>query len=94
MKLKIKVTQNDINHGRRKDCNRCPIARAVKRAVTKSKVKCLLTKIAVRLEEVILLDSWGSVDHRGYLPSRAQRFIIKFDDAKDTKPFNFILNLT
>jgi hypothetical protein len=31
MKLTIDVTADDIEHGKRRDCNNCPVARAIQR---------------------------------------------------------------
>jgi len=76
--MKIHVTQEDIDNGKRGDAYGCPIALALHRSF-KRKWSVGLTCAKNTNGKVI------------EIPRSAQRFIRTFDNRKPAKPFNFIL---
>lgn len=78
--LKIKVTGEDIEKGRPRNGERCPIARAAKR---------VLKKVSSVSEHNIIFHH--TTDNAGdcQLPRAANRFVNRFDDDKTVKPFTF-----
>lgn len=89
MKLKIDVTQNDIEAGGMFNSEDCPVSRAIKRA---------LAKIG-RPEKAVCTASFGSyIDKQPImLPLSAKMFILKYDAGHITLPFynrNTRLNAT
>lgn len=77
--LKVRVTRDDIRNGRKNDCARCPVARAVRRLG--------YAKIAVCPSE-ILVNRPTQQTFRN--PQKARRFINAFDAGKPVKPFTFM----
>ena len=78
--MKITVTKEDIQKGRRGDPFLCPVARAIKR-------RCKLTG-----RKVVVGNSLASVLSRTLdIPKKAQKFINNFDDKRPVKPFSFNL---
>jgi len=78
--MKITVTKEDIQKGRRENPWFCPIARAIKR-------QCKLTRSTVSVGE-----RTATVNHKILnIPKSAQSFIDKFDNKKSVKPFSFYL---
>jgi hypothetical protein len=89
----INVTKEDIRLGRRNNCERCPIARAIKRVFRLKKIK---------FENVQVFNAyarWWSGDKfmQRRLPAKCDKFIDKFDDTFDkkpmVKPFKFRIGL-
>jgi hypothetical protein len=76
MKIKIEVTQDDIDQGCRWSANHCPIARAVAQRFHSTQVGVNRTWIRV-----------GSITFK--TPLRAVRFIKRFDGKNLVKPFKF-----
>lgn len=82
--VKIKVTETDIAKGRKKQCKRCPIALAARRAGV------------IRPE----VDPWtmSARSKRGHdagwffcsLPKKARHFVERFDDGLEVKPISFV----
>jgi len=80
-KVKISVTQEHINYGRRGSCHDCPIALAVCAALRAGRVRV----------------TPGFIDYKRYLdiplPAEAQLFITRFDAEVSVKPFEFELEI-
>lgn len=81
--MRIEVTQEDINNGRRKSCNACPVALAVKRATQAREVSIH--------EQVGYFAASSFVTHMDVfdLPSEAIEFIDNFDYGNSVRPFAF-----
>lgn len=79
VRIEVHVTADDIAHGRRSDCTRCPVALAVGRAMGEP---CNVTAYSIYTESRIALT-----------PPAAARFIEAFDDLVDVKPFSFCVNM-
>ena len=77
MKIKVEVTQEDINNGVRQDGDNCPIACALKRLVKSPEV-----------EDDIEFDLDG-IRYVARIPDKASEFISKFDNAVNVLPFSF-----
>ena len=79
--MKVEVTQEDINRGMPKVCDRCPIALAMRRA------GCAFVYVEPHRVDWrrrgILSGKYSS------LPSEATRFIMAFDNAEPVQPFTF-----
>ncbi len=90
MKLNVNVTQCDIDHGCIGDGSRCPIARALIRALTDRGFRWVGMAVGT---STIRLDALG----RGmiYVPSTTQLadFIGKFDHKLMVSPFSFELDI-
>lgn len=84
-RVKISVTQDDINSGVRNACLDCPIALAIKRAGHIAKVGSEVVYLPPNVRRAFRPTS---------LPRSAQRFIRRFDQAKPVEPFNFFLEMT
>jgi hypothetical protein len=81
-KIKIEVTRQDIDKGEKGSCDNCAVARAVNRHI----------------------DGLGGVESDGTIwyynegiheiptSKKVARFIDRFDEGKDVKPFTFTLN--
>lgn len=79
--MRIQVTQDDIDKGIPKDCNACPVARAVRRA---------LNADAVSAAARIRVQKGSKRIH--YKPSlRVFKFYRQFDGGYFVKPFTFEL---
>lgn len=75
--MKIEVTQEDIDHGIKGDCDLCPIARAVHRHIPTARVGITV----IRLNRM----SFSCID----LPEEARNFIHLFDHGMKVIPFEF-----
>lgn len=84
--MRVKVTQEHINRGLRRDCNKCPIALAI---INRKNISY------VRVEETIVyvarLSKVNKINRSLYLlPSEAIKFIKTFDSGSEVvKPFSF-----
>lgn len=88
--MKIDVTQQWIDLGIQSDCNSCPIALAVRVALSHDGVPI---EISVA-EKDILVKEFGSASVIYDLPDEAKRFINLFDSVLNRsllKPFSFEL---
>lgn len=81
----IDVLQKDIDYGVRKACMNCPISRAIARAVDSFHV--VVTPVIVRIYKKELIQK------RYSLPSKAQDFVLDFDNGRAVKPFTFELDI-
>ena len=80
MKIKISVTQEDIDNGWRRSCNCCPIALATRR-VSGWKAPCVGNSLL-----------WDDGDPHSYmleLPMVALDFINRYDVGDAVTPFEF-----
>ena len=76
----ITVTADDIKRGNRQDCFECPVARAVRRAMSKSAWVGYFTM------------GWDGSKARK-LPKKVASFVSRFDSGKPVKPFSFEIDL-
>lgn len=81
--MKVSVTQDDIDHGERHCCERCPVARAIRRVIGDMPV------VEVERDNVTIgpLGGWTYAT----LPTRATKFIDRFDVGLKVAPFTFEL---
>lgn len=81
--MKIQVTQDDIDHGKKRSCSGCPIGRAIARATGKD---CLVGQSSVKLGK-----TWFRTPEERWLvlPDIASMFIRRFDDGEKVEPFEF-----
>lgn len=86
--MKVNVTQEDINNGKRQDCQECPIALAIKRACTGSiKVWAKPLRCMIVTESV----TFGTVIKRYDTPEAATVFMSDFDKNLSVQPIEFYL---
>lgn len=84
MTVQVDVTADDIAHGVRKDCDHCPIARAITRALPGYTVEVSRTyAFACKGQEPGLYAD---------LPGQATKFISQFDAERAVKPLSFELD--
>lgn len=81
----IDVTQEDIDHGECGRCYRCPVARAIKRAIG------ILVEVGDRYVAIFDKDRDSIIDYA--LPDVAVDFIAAFDAGAPVSPFSFPLTL-
>ncbi len=74
--IEVKVTQEDIDHGKRKNDQECPIALALDR-------RCPEYEVFVGYEFI------KSEEKQYFTTTRALRFILRFDDGLEVKPSTF-----
>ena len=80
MRLKIHVTQEDINLGEPKKCDNCPVYRAVNRVAKVRSVGYMMTTFGTD-PEIVFID----------MPKSALDFIEAFDRNKPVVPFSFYM---
>lgn len=106
--MRIEVTADDIRHGERRECERCPIARAVQRATNDGAWSVCETSTS-RLpgfsgdpDDVHNVYVVGKQERGGYdvdpdsairLPREVSRFIDAFDSGHDVEPFSFEIEM-
>ena len=81
--MQIRVTQEDIDKGKRNSLRRCPVALALKRACGRI-VEVGSTMVYSRNEDRAWLIS---------LPEKAEDFVKLFDIGEPVEPFTFDLPL-
>lgn len=74
----VNVTDDDIAHGSRGNCHKCPVARAVTRLIPQATVSVSLTEVHVF--------TTGMVDFTASTGYAAERFIHQFDDFNQAAP--------
>lgn len=87
MKVKIKVTQDDIRNGLKETASLCPIALAAKRS---------LAKIGSMDGVGITIIGFTANNGRQYnldLPNEVTEFIRRFDGDEPVEPFEFQLEI-
>lgn len=89
MKVKINVTEDDIEHGIKSDCRKCPIALAINTHLADGYI------VAVNMTDVFIQRSSNLLSflHVARLPLTACRFIHKFDCYLAHTPFDFYLDI-
>jgi len=80
--MKIEVTQEHINKGKRKNCYRCPVALAIESAIPDSWVSVGWQTITVDKDQQYATQR---------TPTAVTEFINKFDRRKKVEPFEFVL---
>ncbi len=77
-RIKVNVTAQDISRGKRADCERCPIAIALRR---------------ICVGDFWVGDEIFCADIRIKTPPKPLKFIAQFDAYRVVKPFTFTLNV-
>lgn len=83
--LKVNVTQEHIDKGVRYHSDICPIAWALRDALS---VGCC--GVVVRASEATWFED--GCRHHAWLPCTAQQFVVEFDNGQDVSPFSFELD--
>ena len=85
MKITIDVTQEDINKGIKTDVSRCPVAKALRRAIEDAKNVSVGNKLTFNLQGVL---------YYADVPLKILEFINKFDSEgkKAVKPTKAVVN--
>ncbi len=88
-RIKIQVTDKDINKGRKYSTTNCPIAKAIRRQVKdRQKTSWGANSISVTPNFIRFGDNVDAKVSRS-----AKRFMNKFDKGGDVKAFNFIVKV-
>lgn len=81
--VEVHVTETDISAGIVSDCEKCPVARAISRAL----------ELEIMVDTDSFYSEWDDVTLDGLasipLPAEAQAFIAIFDDGGYVLPFTF-----
>jgi hypothetical protein len=85
MATQISVTLDDIQHGERKSCTNCPVARAIGRHLPEW--------VTLEAGALSLDFYWPNSSIRIQTPSIAEKFIVDFDQGYKVKPISFMLDL-
>jgi hypothetical protein len=85
MATQISVTLDDIQHGERKSCTNCPVARAIG--------PFLPPGVEIQVGPIYLDFYWKNGSTRIQTPSIAEKFIVDFDQGYAVKPISFMLDL-
>ena len=80
--MKIDVLHSDIEYGIKRNCEDCPIARAINRALNNPSRTVEVTHMTVYI---------GTETFR--LPTVATEFIRTFDDEREVRPFSFEMEI-
>jgi hypothetical protein len=92
MRKQINVTQQDCTHGLSGDCNLCPVARAVGRAVKRMGLGVHVTTFKVTFFRTDT-KSWPTIVGEVWLPEGVPARISDFDGGDGMKPFRFSLEV-
>jgi hypothetical protein len=87
--LSINVTQEDIERGQRHECDLCPIALALLRAIPGANVEVVPSKVWILPAGKREPFGW----ELARLPDEAQSFMTKFDLGWAVEPFTFDLEV-
>lgn len=82
----VDVTQEDIKHGEQRECEKCPIARAIHRIPE-------LARAYVNESCVEWPAAYAGETNYVHLPEEAQKFISDFDNDREARPFKFELEI-
>jgi hypothetical protein len=91
----INVTANDIAHGKKRDCQKCPVARAVFRVARNAGwwgVSAGVWVVAFYASEAEFDGSGLFRDSAGF-PESVGDWINAFDDGSPVAPFSFKLDI-
>jgi hypothetical protein len=90
--MKIQVTQDHINAGKKEDCQKCPIALAIAEAIPNIHVSVFGKLSSVCNAPAEFRQAYIRLDGIGYrLPQEASDFIDDFDYSREVRPFEFKL---
>lgn len=85
--IKVTVTDEDIDRGVRRDCDWCPVARAVKRALYGKPGDTLIPDGPVKVNQFRIEIDGG----RMVAPLKVSQFVEDFDNEKAVSPFEFVI---
>jgi len=85
--MKIQVTQEHIDRGKRGSCGSCPIALAGKAAFPDYQIEVGLT--SMQFHDKLTFEHLFGI----YLPEKASKFIDDFDAERRVTPFEFDLDM-
>lgn len=88
----IKVIQEDINKGEIRDCNKCPIARALNRILNFSAFADIKGEV-IYIRPTVIDQEWAPALQYFKTPEIALDFINNFDCNITVYPFEFELNI-
>ena len=83
--MRIEVTLEDINKGKRDNCRKCPVALAVQRVMPPG------YKADIDQDYISYLDKAGIYHILCNAPAKVTTFIKRFDAGKPVKPFTFTI---
>lgn len=84
MIVTVQVTEQDVQHGLAGDCEECPIALAIYRALHDAPVRVGTGGVTIYREGTNAMVA---------LPGAASRFISRFDHDEVVEPFEFDLDV-
>lgn len=87
-KLTVSVTQDDIQFGKKGNCDWCPVAHAVRRVVSEKYIK-----ISVGKRWLVLWPNDVIISREVELPEVAKTFIKEFDRGLPVSPFTFEIDI-
>ena len=95
MKRTIKITQKDINNGLRKHCAYCPIGLALMREFGIKQDDEQIVQVGT-IWMYVFPDrktyTGGPILAKARTPNKAINFILRFDQKKPVKPFQFTVD--
>lgn len=89
MRIKINVTQEDIDCGAPTNCGECPLARAIRRALPGYEVRVYGEVVSVRRVEAAGWEEWFDLT----LPWVARCFVYDVDAGHFVTPIAFTLEI-
>ncbi len=91
MRLNVRVTEEDIERGIAEDCERCPVALALNRALADELTRA---NLQVSIDGgTILFCSGATLVRTVCAPACVRDFIFDFDGGDYTGPFEFTIRL-
>jgi hypothetical protein len=90
MRIRVKLTQEDIDDGIPTDAEACPIATFILRHLCQ---QTIAPTVRVRYRTATIVYRSGMM-MEAELPRKATRFIDRFDDGDPVDPINFNLDFT
>jgi hypothetical protein len=84
------ITEDDIQQGRRAHCTRCPVARAISRAVGRTVYVCGINELSTGRIEYLTVDGMRVVKD---LPTKVGEKIRCYDQTGVMDPFVFALHV-
>lgn len=85
MRVKVFVTKEDIQKGRKKDSCLCPIALALKKIFK-------VNAVGIEVRDDTVYHYTDTNTFSAMLPAKATKFVHSFDNGKTVAPFSMILN--
>lgn len=89
-RIVVRVTQEDIDFGKRRNSNHCPNAEAVRRAASEVLGETV-TSVAVDLQTIRFSVPGRRLRYVYLTPRPAQTLVIDFDQGNEPKPVGFLL---